>query len=76
MPWSYLITKTKKTEAVPEALAKYLGPQRACLRPLQELRLHHVATPDPQKKIGNMRMFEPAVLAPAQVEKLDGAEDC
>jgi hypothetical protein len=33
-------------------------------------------TPDPEKKMGvNLRMFEPAVLSAAQVEKLNGADD-
>jgi hypothetical protein len=32
--------------------------------------------PDPEKKMGvNMRMFDPAVLAAAEVEKLDGASE-
>ncbi len=32
--------------------------------------------PDPEKEMGvNMRMFDPAVVAAAQVEKLDGASD-
>jgi hypothetical protein len=33
-------------------------------------------TSDPEKKMSvSMRMFDPAVLAAAQVEKLNGAED-
>ena len=78
--WSYFIAKTVKTEAAPEALAKYSWGRK-------DLAFVHCkncgcvmwwerVTPDPERKMGvNIRMFEPAVLAAAQVEKLNGAED-
>jgi len=78
--WSYFVAKTVKTEAAPEALVKYSWGRK-------DLYFVHCNTcgcmmwwervkPDLEKKMGiNMRMFDPAILAAAQVEKLDGAND-
>jgi hypothetical protein len=78
--WSYFIAKSVKTESAPEALVRYAWGRK-------ELSFVHCrscgcvmwwerVTPDPEKKMGvNLRMFDPTVLAAAQVEKLNGAED-
>jgi hypothetical protein len=69
-----------KTEASPDVLGRYAWGRKA-LNFVQCKNCGCVmwwerASPDPEKKMGvNMRMFDPAVLAAAQVEKLDGAND-
>ncbi len=78
--WSYFIAKTVKTEAAPDALVRYSWGRRALnfvhCKSCGCVMWWERVTPDPEKKMGvNMRMFEPAVLAAAQVEKLDGASD-